>query len=152
MLELSLQCFSCMLGFSFLPAAHSELWTGHSVCYVWFLVSVSICCLEKEDETLARGGIEVILKTGYQDGKCWIDKACRESSEYTEAGNRLLVLLMQRRWKTARAWICRMHLRSKDSIVSRCLLIAISKSGLIFIVQVVKDKQLSLLSCGWFQD
>lgn len=112
------------------PTVDTELSTGHCVCYVWFLVRVSMPCLEKEDETLARGGIEVILKTGYQDGKCWKDKACRESSEYTETGNRLLVLLMQRRWKTAWAWIFAGSIEGQRTAVDRCLLISIRKSGL----------------------
>lgn len=34
-------------------------------CYVWFLVSLSVCCLEKEGDTLIQGRFAVILKAGY---------------------------------------------------------------------------------------
>lgn len=57
------------------------------------------------------GGFGVILKTGYRDDGCWIDK----STEYTETGNRLLVLPMQRRWKTAYAWLCKMLAKRRQS-------------------------------------
>lgn len=50
-----------------------------------FLVSVSVCCLEKEDDTLAQG---VILKAGYRHDECSTDKARAVNSEYTETGNR----------------------------------------------------------------
>lgn len=38
---------------------------SQSACYVWFLVSLSVCRLEKEGDTLIQGGLVVILKTGY---------------------------------------------------------------------------------------
>lgn len=38
---------------------------SQSACYVWFLVSLSVCCLEKEADILVQGELVVILKTGY---------------------------------------------------------------------------------------
>lgn len=77
---------------------------------------------------LPRGGFGVVLKTGYRDDKCWIDKACVVNSEYTEAGNRLLVLAMRRRWKDAYAWICKMLAKGQQSL--KMHFISIIESGL----------------------
>lgn len=85
--------------------------------FLWLCLAVRVCCLEKEGETLARGGFGVILKTGYRDDKCWKDKACRVNTEYTETGNRLLALPMQRRWKKTYVRICKMLAKGPMHII-----------------------------------
>lgn len=62
------------------------------LCLVLLLVclTVRLNCLEKQAGTLARGGFGVIVKTGYGDDECPIDKgrwSAQISPEFTEAGN-----------------------------------------------------------------
>lgn len=52
--------------------------------FIW----VRLCGLETEGEAFALGGFGVILKTGYREYKCWVDKTCRVNTEYTLGGKR----------------------------------------------------------------
>lgn len=88
--------------------AHCQHWV-FTACMLCLVSCEFVCLLPWEGGWHAHPG----KVCGYFEGriwtgqKCWKDKTCWVTSEYTETGNMLIGFLRLKRWNTARAWICR---------------------------------------------